>query len=637
MKISYKIGVFSIIIALIPMLVVGIAGYKKGVNMLFSNQIKIAEETLIRAEDQIITKIDEAKKVAAGLAASIEIHGIEDGFKIFNALVSEHKDYKNIYFGDDNTGKFLITPHVDLPPDYDPIKRPWYSIAKDKTPVVSDPYVDAASSATTVTISKAAFKDGKKIGVVGIDLDFSIISKQITDIKIGETGYVFVLFKDGTTLIHKNSKLIGKNLSGKLDFIKKMLELKNGLLEYDFKGAKFSVVRTIPEYNWTLGGGTYYSEVKKPLIALRNFNLIVGAVTLAIVLAGIFFMTKSITGPLLRIGMNLKDISEGDGDLTQRLEVKSKDEIGVLAESFNTFVDKLKTIIGDIAQNSTKLDSSSNEILDISKQMAQGTKTMAATSETVAASADDMNSNMSSVAAAIEESSTNISMVSAAAEEMTSTINEIAQSTEKTRKSSQKAVSRTKVASENIDKLSTSAKDIGNVVETINDISDQTNLLALNATIEAARAGEAGKGFAVVANEIKDLARQTAEATLEIKGKIDGIQKSTDVSISEIEAVTEEINVVSEMIDGVAAAVEEQSVTTKEIATNISQAAQGVQEVTGNVAHSSSVASEIATDIANVNQTVGEMADKTSQVNNCSDDLNQLSGSLKKTVDLFKI
>jgi len=637
MKISYKIGIFSILVALIPMLVVGIAGYEKGVKMLFSNQIKIADETLIRAEDQIVKKLNEAKKVAVGLAASIEIYGIEEGFKLFSAIVSEHKDYKNVYLGVEETGQFLITPDADMPADYDPRVRPWYGIAKGREPLVSDPYIDAASNGTVVTITRAVFKGSKKIGVVGIDLDFSIISNEITGIKIGETGYVFVLFKDGRVLIHKNPDLIGENLAEKFDFVKQMLEMKNGLLEYNFNGDKFSVITTIEEYGWTLGGGTYYKEIKKPMVALRNFNLIIGAVTLIFVVIGIFFMTKTITGPLLGIGANLKDIAEGEGDLTKRLEVKSKDEVGVLAESFNTFVDKLKTIIGDISDNSVQLDGSSNEILGISNEMTQGTETMASTSEMVAAAAEEMNSNMSSVAAAVEESSTNISMVSAAAEEMTSTINEITQSTVKTKDSSQKAVSRTKIASENMDTLSKSAKDIGNVVETINDISDQTNLLALNATIEAARAGEAGKGFAVVANEIKDLARQTAEATLEIKEKIENIQDSTKVSITEIEEVTKEINTVNEMIDGVAAALEEQSVTTQEIATNIGQAAQGIEEVTGNVSQSSGVANEIANDIANVNQTVVEMAQKTTQVNKCSDDLNQLSGGLKQTVDLFKI
>jgi len=355
------------------------------------------------------------------------------------------------------------------------------------------------------------------------------------------------------------------------------------------------------------------------------------AITLALLLA------RSINRSINDVVAGLKDAAQGEGDLTKRLRVKSKDEIGSLAKWFNTFVQKLHGIITDIAGNSEKLHISSSELFVISKKMSDGADKMSVKSGTVAAAAEEMSSNLSSVAAAAEQSSTNISMVSSAAEEMKSTINEIAQNTEKTRISSNLAVDRTKKASENIDQLSKSAQKIGKVVETINEISEQTNLLALNATIEAARSGEAGKGFAVVAGEIKTLARQTAEATMEIKQKIETIQDSTSQTVSEIEEISLAIKTVNEMIDTVAASVEEQSVTTKEIASNVIQATQGIQEVTENVTQSSTVANEIAKDIAEVNQAATEMSANSTQVNARAGGLSQLSEQLKKTIDQFKI
>ncbi len=360
-------------------------------------------------------------------------------------------------------------------------------------------------------------------------------------------------------------------------------------------------------------------------------------VFLILILGIIYFIHISVVRPINAVAKSMGEIASGDGDLTKRIEIKNKDEIGILVNWFNTFVKKLHGIIGDIAEDAKILEQSSTGFLTIFEQMSEKTQRMAGNSSAVAAAAEEMSTTMSSVAAAAEQSSANINMVSSAAEEMTSTINEIAKNTEKTKATSHSTVSRTKTASEKIHFLSQSAQEIGKVVDTINDISDQTNLLALNATIEAARAGEAGKGFAVVAGEIKSLAQQTAEATLEIKTKIENIQGSTQETVSEIEEITIAITDVSEMIDNVAAGVEEQSVTTKQIAENVGQAAVGIREVTQNVTQSSGVANQISQDISNVHQSSSEMSGMGSQIKNNAENLNELSKKLKFTVDQFKI
>ncbi len=377
---------------------------------------------------------------------------------------------------------------------------------------------------------------------------------------------------------------------------------------------------------------------KKSIRNSITTQVVVTVCIILILIASIVLCLQFIVAkPINRAVKMIKDIAEGEGDLTKRLVIRTNDEIGDLGKWFNQFVEKLQHIIADISKNSETLNNSSEGLLAISKEMSVGADKMNSKSSAVASAAEEMSSNLSSVAAAAEQSSTNISMVSAAAEEMTSTITEIAGNTEKTRITSHLVVSKTQKASENMDNLSKSAQEIGKVVETITNISEQTNLLALNATIEAARAGEAGKGFAVVASEIKNLARQTAEATLQIKGKIEGIQKSTQETVAEIEEVAIAINSVNEMIDAVAAAVEEQSVTTREIASNVTQAAQGIQEVTENVTQSSGVANAIAKDIAEVNQASGEMSHSGLQVSTSAEDLTKLSTELKKTVDQFKI
>ena len=326
-----------------------------------------------------------------------------------------------------------------------------------------------------------------------------------------------------------------------------------------------------------------------------------------------------------------------DGDLTQEIEVSSKDEIGTLLAAMKNMVDNLNTMFSDITTGIETLASSSTELSAISQQMASNSEQSAGKSSSVAAAAEEMSANMNSVAAAAEQASQNVDIVASSAEEMSSTIQEIARNTEKGRSISSEAVAQTTSASQKMEQLGRAAQSVGKVTETITDISEQTNLLALNATIEAARAGEAGKGFAVVANEIKELARQTAEATGQIRQQIEGIQESTGTSVEEIKQVTEIINDVNDVVSNIASAIEEQSIATKEIAGNVAQASQGIQEVTQNVSEASTVSGTISSDIVEVNTASQEIANASSQVRLSSEELSSLSERLQGMVAKFKI
>jgi methyl-accepting chemotaxis protein len=237
----------------------------------------------------------------------------------------------------------------------------------------------------------------------------------------------------------------------------------------------------------------------------------------------------------------------------------------------------------------------------------------------------------------MEQAATNLNMVATATEQMTASVREIAQNSERARKITDEAVSKAQGTSKKVNDLGNAAQAISKVTEVITEISEQTNLLALNATIEAARAGEAGKGFAVVANEIKELAKQTAEATLEIKNQIEGVQVSTEETVADIGDICEVIAKVDETVGIIAAAVEEQSVTTQDIAGNISQASAGVQEVNGNVAQSTEVTVSISRDIAEVSQASNEMTTSSSQVNISAEELAGMAETINGMVGKFKV
>ncbi|MFH1672819.1 MAG: methyl-accepting chemotaxis protein [Pseudomonadota bacterium] len=362
--------------------------------------------------------------------------------------------------------------------------------------------------------------------------------------------------------------------------------------------------------------------------------VIAGGGAIAILVLG-FFISLSITKPVVR-GVDFAT-KMSEGDFTHTLDIDQKDEIGTLARALNEMVSSLGQMFKTIHSSSSTLADSATELSKISEKMSAGAEQTSDKSNAVAAASDQMSTNMTSVAATAEQAAANVAVAATASEQMSSTINEIAQNTEKAATITAEAVSQAKSASEKVDKLGKAAQEIGKVTETITEVSEQTNLLALNATIEAARAGEAGKGFAVVASEIKELAKQTASATQEIKSKIEGIQLSTTDTVTQIEEISKVINQVNEIVTVIATAVEEQSVTTKEIASNVIQASKGIKEVSQNVVQSSNVAQEIAKDIADANNSVADISQMSAEVNQSAQKLHDLAEELKTLVGEFKV
>lgn len=359
-------------------------------------------------------------------------------------------------------------------------------------------------------------------------------------------------------------------------------------------------------------------------------------IMIAVLIGAIFLLLRfMVAKPLERIGHSFDDAAAGD--LTTQTEVRSKDEIGMLATNFNTFIARLRDMVRQIVNEIETLKGSSVSLNEVSTDMSARAGDMTSKSHLVSVSTEEMSSNMGSVAASTEEASSNMSMVAAATEEMTATIDEIAKNAETARSISEQAVEEASNATQKMRNLGSSAQNIGKVTETITEISEQTNLLALNATIEAARAGEAGKGFAVVASEIKELARQTSAATLEISERISEIQNDTAGAIGEIDHISDVINRVNEIISTIAASVEEQSTATREISSNISLASNGIDQVSGNVQASFKVTSEISSEIRDVDLAAGAIADSSSKVKSSAGDLAELAELLKTLVDKFKV
>jgi len=519
--------------------------------------------------------------------------------------------------------------------------------APDEAIIFADfaPYAPSAGAYAAFMIAKMRDATGKVAGYVALQIptdQLNAVMQQRTG--LGETGESYLVGDlDGATGL-RSDRVIKKEKIGdqKTDeFTKLALQGKSGAgtqtgSNGDKEYAYYSPV-TIEGVHWCMV--TTIAE-KEAFAAVSNLRLIVIVLVIvaAIVVAGLaLLIAAGLVKPIKSTVLMLKDIAEGEGDLTRRLTITNQDELGEMARWFNVFMEKLQSMIKEIAGNSNTLETSSASLTAIAGQLTIGAENMLQRSNGVAAATEEMSANMNNVAAASEQASTNVNMVAAATEEMTATVQEIAENSGKARGITETAVKKANSASEKVNELGKAALEISKVTEVITEISEQTNLLALNATIEAARAGEAGKGFAVVANEIKELARQTATATQQIKARIEGIQNSTNDTVVEISQISKVIDEVHDIVGAIAAAVEEQSVASQEISNNIAQASQGIEEVNQNVNQTSVVSSSISSDIAEVNQGVGDVTLNSSDVNKKAGELSELAVQLKKIVGRFKV
>ncbi|MEH0018043.1 MAG: methyl-accepting chemotaxis protein [Desulfobacter sp.] len=350
-----------------------------------------------------------------------------------------------------------------------------------------------------------------------------------------------------------------------------------------------------------------------------------------------FLLSRSVSASLLNAVEMIRDIAQGEGDLTRRLATGKADEIGELSSWFNKFIEKMNGVIVDIKSNAEMVTAASGDLLTVSGQVDEGVRDLAGKARGAAEASENMSADMNTVAGISEQATADVTLVAESASGIQAALGGVSESCDQAKVISEDASAKVDKTSERVSLLGEAAMEISHVTEVITDIAEQTNLLSLNATIEAARAGEAGKGFAVVANEIKSLAGQTTKATQDVKEKVARIQSTTDSTILDVTEISKVISDVNDIVSTIAGTVEEQAAGATEVAHHIRQASEGMQGVNEKIMESSMTSSEIAGEISGVNSVAEEISGRSDALSRDAGELSGLSSAQMDMVGTFKV
>ncbi len=489
---------------------------------------------------------------------------------------------------------------------------------------------------------------GKHVGTVELGADFAEIAAEIakgigTSFTLGCKAEVLKKagFKLQTQTIEKNGEIFYA-FSGD-DMKKALLDLPTEVQSHEFRmGGRTLVASSIPLVDFSgkkVGEVIIDFDITKEIakidtMVLNIVLLLAGAIVL--VLALIYYLfTKGLFHPLEKTISVAKTVAEGD--LTQELPFEGEDEIGLLGKALNQLTRNFREIMAHIRDKSSFLAGQSEEFSTVAGNLDRTAQELESKAASVVGGLEEVTNYITDVSDAAKTSTENLDEVSQATLQMTNTIEEISLNTTKAQQISGKAVETAKDVTKTVNNLGVSAQEIHQVIDVINDIAEQTKLLALNATIEAARAGEAGKGFAVVANEVKELARQTNEATEDITQKIVAMQSSTEETVKEIENISSVIDQINEIVTSIATAVEEQTVAAQDISGNIGKTTEKVTDVAKRVSEAVQAIQKIEEETSKLNEEATLLKSASAHSGEGVTSLSHAAQELKGILETFKV
>ncbi|MDF3932640.1 methyl-accepting chemotaxis protein [Pseudomonas citronellolis] len=536
------------------------------------------------------------------------------------------QNFESVYLGDAASGVFTMRPYAPMPDGYDPRQRGWYkdAVAAGRL-IVTEPFLDAGTKEQILAMSMPVMRNGQLVGVAAGDMKLETITAIINSLKFDGDGYAFLVSDAGKILLHPDADKVFKTLAEVYPHGAPQVRAGVQEVEVDGKTQLVSMTRIegLPGVNWYVALVLDKSAAFAMLSDFRTSAIIATLVAIVAIIFLLGMLIRVLMQPLTAMGRAMQDIAQGEGDLTKRLVVHSRDEFGVLADAFNRFVERIHQSIREVAGTARQLHDVSQLVVNASNSSM--------------ANSDEQSTRTNSVAAAINELGAAAQEIARNAADASHHASDASQQAGDGRQVVEQSISAMNLLSEkisyastHIESLNSRTVNIGQILEVIKGISEQTNLLALNAAIEAARAGEAGRGFAVVADEVRNLAHRAQESAQQIQGMIEELQVGA----------REAVNTMGES--------QRYSLESVEIA---NRAGQRLASVTGRISEIDAMNQSVATateeqtavvdslnmDITEINTLNQEGVENLQATLRACADLENQAGRLRQLVDSFRI
>jgi methyl-accepting chemotaxis protein len=647
-SIKHRLLVSFLVLLIIPSACIGYFSYNSAQKQLtdkISGSAMENVELLNQTIDQIIQmKIQDVQMLSNQISSNSADTYDMNVRKMINHFITNHPELELLVVGN-NKGGWMKSPDPGKQ-DYDPRTIDWYKAAMGNPSevLVTDPYVSSMTNNVVITIAKV-IADGN--GVISVDLNLAKIAEIVSEVKIGTEGYIYIIDRNSKFISHPRNA-IGTDAKG--THYTEMLAKEQGILNYTLDGIdKQAYFMTNDLTGWKIVGTMEYREIAQATRPIMNSTLFVIAIALLLGMVMIYFIIRSISKPLQLLTEAAGRI--GGGDLSSRIQMRSKDELGQLASSFNAMTDSLHTVLREVSDASNKLAASSEEMIASAEQTAKASEHITLSIQEVATGLESQAEGANETATAMVEMTVGIQKIAESANSIVDSSAETSRDVELGKERMREVTTQMVSIKQSVNgtanmiaRLSELSNQINHMNTDISDMASQTNLLSLNAAIEAARAGEHGQGFAVVANEVRKLADHSKITANEIQTVIyqmADVMEAAKVEMGQKMLEAEQgINIVDKaekaflQMEKSTHSIVEQIVEVSAITEEMSASAQ---EISASVEDMANVAVTSSGNTQNVSAASEEQLASMEEISLAAESLSKMAEQLQMVVDRFKL